>query len=83
MLSIETILMLMAGSITIIIITAGLWIYLLIRKENKEDDWRNYSDGDPKDDDPEYEKIMQEVREHAEKDKAKGAKTDFDDDVPI
>jgi len=75
-LNIDIILMLMAGSTAIIVITAGTWIYLLTRKDN----WKDYSDGDPKDDNLEYEEFMENFR----KEQRKGPKKDFtDDDVPF
>ncbi len=73
MLSIDTILMLIAGSVAIIVTTVGVWIYLLTKND---EEWEKYSDGDPKDRDPDYEKIMKEVR-------AKGIKKDFDNDIPF
>jgi len=73
--------MLIAGSVAIIVITVVIWIYLLTKNEKEE--WEEYSDGDPKDHDPDYEKIMKEVREHSEQAKAKGIKANFDDDIPF
>jgi len=74
-LNIDIILMLMAGSTAIIVITAGTWIYLLIRK----DDWKDYSDSDPKDDNQEYEKFMENYRAG----KIKSTKANFNDDIPF
>jgi len=75
MLSIEMILGLIASSVAIIIIIAGTWIYLLIRK----DDWKDYSDSDPKDDNQEYEKFMENYRAG----KIKSTKANFNDDIPF
>jgi len=76
MLSIEIILALIASSVTIIVITAGTLIYFLTRNNS----WKDYSNSDPKDDNPEYEKFMENFR----KEQRKGPKKDFtDDDVPF